>query len=210
MFRTLNFKEKIVKLGDIMEAKEEFIELFKQNITREGAENLLKFLEESDFFTAPASSKFHSNFSGGLTVHSINTYKRFKNLIINEYGENYHEKISDESIAIISLLHDICKVNIYKEDFRNVKIEGEWVKVPYFTVEDNLPYGHGEKSVYMISGFMKLTREECMAINWHMGAFDARAINQNYVLSNAFYKFPVALLFHIADIEATYLDETIN
>lgn len=193
-----------------MEAKEEFIEIFKKNVTREGAESLLEFLENSDFFTAPASSKFHSNFAGGLVQHSINTYKRFKNLIENEYGKNYQEKISDESIAIISLLHDVCKVNIYKEDFRNVKVEGEWVKVPYFTIEDNLPYGHGEKSVYMISGFMKLTREESMAINWHMGAFDGRAINQSYLLSNVFYKFPTALLFHIADIEATYLDETIH
>ena len=193
-----------------MEAKEEFLKIFNENIKREGKDDLLDFLETSDFFKAPASSKFHSNYAGGLVQHSINVYKRFKNLIRSEFGENYSEKISEESIAIISLLHDICKVNIYKEDFKNVKVDGEWTKVPYFTLDDNLPYGHGEKSVYMISGFMKLTREESMAINWHMGAFDARAVNSNYILSNAYYKFPLALLFHIADIQATYLDETVR
>jgi len=193
-----------------MEAKEEFLKIFNENIKREGKDGLLEFLETSDFFKAPASSKFHSNYAGGLVQHSINVYKRFKNLVISEFGENYLERISEESIAVISLLHDICKVNTYKEDFRNVKVDGEWTKVPYFTVDDSLPYGHGEKSVYMISGFMKLTREESMAINWHMGAFDSRAINASYVLSNAFYKFPLALLFHIADIQATYLDETVR
>lgn len=193
-----------------MEAKEEFLKIFNENIKREGKDGLLDFLETSDFYKAPASSKFHSNYAGGLVQHSINVYKRFKNIIKNEFGENYLDKISEESIAVISLLHDICKVNTYKEDFRNVKIDGEWTKVPYFTVDDNLPYGHGEKSVYMISGFMKLTREESMAINWHMGAFDSRTINASYILSNVYYKYPLALLFHIADIQATYLDETVR
>ena len=130
--------------------------------------------------------------------------------ILNEFGENYTEKISDESIAIIALLHDICKVNTYKEEMRNTKVDGAWVQVPYYTVEDNLPYGHGEKSVYMISGFMKLTREESMAINWHMGGFDARVMGGSFSLSGAFYKYPLALLFHIADVKATYLDEQIG
>lgn len=193
-----------------MEAKEEFIKIFKDNIKREGADSLLEFLNSSDFFTAPASSKFHSNYSGGLVKHSLNVYNRFKGLIQKEFGENYFERVSEESIAVMALLHDICKVNTYKEDFRNVKVDGEWVKVPCFTIDDSLPYGHGEKSVYMISGYMKLSREESMAINWHMGAFDSRAINATYLLSGAYYKYPVALLLHIADIQATYLDEIIN
>lgn len=193
-----------------MDKKEEFIKIFKENIKREGAESLLEFLENSDFFVSPASSKFHSNFKGGLVAHSVNTYYRFKALLEKEYGENLKNKISDESIAIISLLHDLCKINTYKEELRNVKVNGEWTQVPYYQVEDNLPYGHGEKSVYMISGFLKLTREESMAINWHMGGFDARVLGGSYALSNAFYKFPIACLFHIADVMATYLDETIN
>ena len=194
-----------------MDKKEEFIKIFNENITREGAKNLLDYLESSDFFTAPASTRYHNNVRGGLVAHSINVYNRFKKLVIDEYGENYREKISDESIAIISLLHDVCKINSYKEDFRNTKVDGEWVQVPFYSVDDQLPYGHGEKSVYMISGFMKLTREESMAINWHMGAFDHRvqggAMN---LLSSAYYKYPVAFLIHVADATATYLDEVIS
>lgn len=192
------------------ELKNEFIRIFNENIKREGAKNLLDWLLTTDFFTAPASTKFHSCHECGLLEHSIKVYKRFKANIINEYGENYLEKISDESIAIIALLHDLCKVNIYKVELRNTKVEGQWVQVPYYTVEDNLPYGHGEKSVYMISGFMKLTREESMAINWHMGGYDARVLGGSYSLSGAFYNYPIALLFHISDIQATYLDEKAN
>ncbi len=192
-----------------MDKKEEFLKIYGL-ISREGSKQLLDFLQGSDFFEAPASSKFHSNFAGGLLEHSINVYNRFKNLIIKEFGENYTEKISDESIAIIALLHDVCKVNTYKQELRNTKVDGNWVQVPYYTVEDSLPYGHGEKSVYMISGFMKLTRDEAMAINWHMGGFDSRVLGGSYALSNAFYSYPLALLFHIADVQATYLDEKIS
>lgn len=191
-----------------MDTKEEFVKIFKDNIKREGAENLLNYLENSDFFTAPASSKFHSCHRGGLVEHSLNTFRRFKRIVVNEYGENYSEKISDESIAIIALLHDICKVDFYKEEMRNTKVDGAWVQVPYYSVDELLPYGHGEKSVYMISGFMKLTREEAMAINWHMGGYDTRVLGGSYALSSAFYKYPVAFLFHLADLQATYLDET--
>lgn len=190
-----------------IELKNEFIKIYNENIKREGAKALIDWLVTTDFFTAPASTKFHSCHESGLLEHSINAYKRFKNLIISEYGENYQERISDESIAIISLLHDLCKVNMYKQEMRNVKVEGNWTQVPYYTVEDSLPYGHGEKSVYMISGFMRLTREESMAINWHMGGFDTRVLGGSYSLSSAFYSYPVALLFHIADVQATYLDE---
>lgn len=190
-----------------IDLKNEFIEIYNENIKREGSKNLLDWLVSTDFFTAPASTKFHSCHEGGLLEHSINAYKRFKKLILAEFGENYKERISDESIAVISLLHDLCKVNMYKQEMRNVKVEGNWTQVPYYTVEDSLPYGHGEKSVYMISGFMKLTREESMAINWHMGGFDTRVLGGSYSLSTAFYSYPVALLFHIADVQATYLDE---
>ena len=191
----------------IEDYKKEFIDIFKENIKREGAEALLDYLmNHSDFFYAPASGRRHSAFEGGLVFHSLNVYKRFKNKIIQEYGENYQERISDESIAIIALLHDICKVNTYTVDYRNQKVDGQWIQVPYFAYNNPLPYGHGEKSVYIVSGFMRLTREEAMAINWHMGAFDARS-QSGTDMSEAFYKFPVAVLFHTSDLETTYLDE---
>lgn len=194
----------------IKDYKLEFINLFKQNIHREGADKLLDWLKnKSDFFTAPASTKFHSAYEGGLCEHSVKTYYRFVQNLDMEYEGGWEEIISSESVAIIALLHDLCKVNYYKTDFRNVKNEnGEWEKRPFYTVDDALPYGHGEKSVYMIGGFMRLTREEAIAINWHMGGFDKRVIGGDYSMSDAFYKFPIALLFHISDTEATYLDET--
>ena len=130
--------------------KEEFIELLKQT-NREGMENLIEFLKnKTDFFEAPASTRFHGSFKGGLLEHSMKVYEILK------------QKAGDsESVRIIALLHDICKTNFYKVDYRNAKNEqGVWEKVPYYTIEDTIPYGHGEKSVMMISEFIKLTPEE--------------------------------------------------
>ncbi|MBR4270857.1 MAG: hydrolase [Clostridia bacterium] len=190
------------------DAKQKFIEIFKKNVKREGADKLLEWLEKSDFFTCPASTKFHSNHEGGLCEHSINVYNRFLALIKAEFGKDWEKKISLESITLIALLHDVCKANVYKMEYKNVKVDGVWTQQPYYTVDDELPYGHGEKSVYIINGFVRLTREEAMAINWHMGGFDARVRGGSYSLSDAYYKYPVSVIFHVADIMATYLDET--
>lgn len=195
-------------MDKIEEMQEHFVSIFTKHIKREGSDNLLDWLITTDFFTAPASSKFHSAYEGGLCEHSINVFNRFVKLLNMEYGDNWTDKISMESVAIIALLHDLCKVNFYKTEYRNVKVDGQWVQVPYYTIEDSLPYGHGEKSVYIISGFMKLTREEAMAINWHAGGFDDRVRGGSYGMAEAYYKFPTAMLFHSADIMATYLDET--
>ena len=188
--------------------KEEFIQLFNDNIKREGAKEFLKFLEQTDFFVAPASTKYHSAYEGGLCEHSIKVYKRLLRLIQSEYGEKFEEKISHESIAICGLLHDICKLNTYKTQMRNVKENNMWVQKPFYTVDDTVPYGHGEKSVYMISGFMRLSREEAMMINWHMGPYDLRVKGGSFALSDVFYMFPNAMLMYLADMQAAYLDET--
>lgn len=189
-------------------AKEKFIEIYEKYIKREGAKDLLEYLKKTDFFVAPASTQFHSAYEGGLCEHSINVYNRFLNSVLNEYGKEYLTDDKMETIAICGLLHDICKIDTFKVDYRNKKVDGNWVSVPYYTVEDNLPYGHGEKSVYIISGFMRLTREEAMMINWHMGGFDARVRGGAYGLSEAYYKFPLAVILHTCDMLATYLDET--
>lgn len=194
-------------MADFIDYSSEFIRIFQENITREGSAKLLEWLKKSDFFRAPASTKFHSAHAGGLCEHSVKTYYRFLQNLEMEYAEEAEEKVSPESAAIIALLHDVCKVNYYKEEMRNVKVDGEWVQKPYYTVDDALPYGHGEKSVYIISGFMRLTRDEAMAINWHMGGFDQRVLGGSYALSDVFYKYPTALLFHLSDVQATYLDE---
>ena len=193
---------------ELEENQEKFVEIFNKYITREGSDRLLDWLISSDFFTAPASTKFHSAYEGGLCQHSLNVFNRFVKILTMEYGEDFSSKISMESVAIIALLHDVCKVDFYKVDYRNVKVDGQWIQVPYYSVEDKLPYGHGEKSVYIVSGFMRLTREEAMCINWHSGGFDERVRGGSYALAEAFYKFPNALLFHNADMMAAYLDET--
>ena len=186
----------------------EFITTYRTFIKREGADKLLDYLTtKSDFFTAPASSKFHSDYEGGLLDHSLNVYHRLLRLVESEYGEGWKDVISPESVAIVGLLHDVCKINYYKVSYRNVKKDGVWEQQPYYTIEDELPYGHGEKSVYIISGFMRLTREEAMAINWHMGGFDDRVKGGSYTVGHAFEKYPLAVLAHSADFLATYFDE---
>ena len=192
--------------------KKIFLELYNQKITREGAGELLKYLCGTDFFTAPASSRFHSNFEGGLCSHSLNVYRRLEELVRmhEKAGDIPEGSISDESIAICGLLHDLCKVEFYSVQMRNVKKNGEWQAVPYYTISDSLPYGHGEKSVYIINGYMRLSRAEALAINWHMGGFDNRVKAGDYSMSDAYYRYPLAMLLHMADMTATYMDEHVE
>ena len=189
--------------------KEKFIEIYKTNIKREGADKLLEYLlsPASDFFTAPASARFHSSYEGGLCEHSINVYECLLGYLRSTHcTEQLGLSYSDESIAIVSLLHDLCKINVYKKGFRNVKDEkGAWQRVDTFEYDDQMPYGHGEKSVYMISPFMKLTREEAFAIRYHMG-YSSTEDPRN--VSAAFEMFPLAFALSVADSEATYYLES--
>lgn len=176
-------------------------------IKRPGADKLLAWLETTDFYSAPASTKYHLARPGGLVEHSINVYNRLSELYIAENFEGMDES-KLESLAIVGLLHDVCKADFYTMEFRNRKNDqGSWEQYPVYTVNDRLPYGHGEKSVYIISSFMKLTREEAMAIRWHMGGFDDSVKGGSYSLAEAFRQYPLALLTHLADMQATYLDE---
>jgi len=189
--------------------KKEFTQIYQENITREGHVQLLSYLERSDFFQAPASSRYHNSFEGGLAQHSINVYHCLKNYLERERcRELYRLSYSDETIALVALLHDVCKIDSYKKDTRNVKNEqGVWEKVPYYRYEDSLPYGHGEKSVYMLSGFMRLTREESMAIRWHMGF---SGIEDKNTIGNALERYPLAFALSVADMESTYFMEEIG
>lgn len=186
-----------------LELKEEFINIYKNNIKREGSIKLLEWLESTDFFVAPASTKFHCACENGLLMHSLNVYKVLKNRYFDENEDSL------ESFTICSLLHDICKVQFYKVSKRNVKNEvtGAWEQVPFYQVEDMFPYGHGEKSVFLIERFMRLKTQEAMAIRWHMGGFDETARAGGFSISLAFDKFPLSVKLHIADLEATYLYE---
>jgi len=190
--------------------KTEFINIFNQYIKREGAKELLEYLTKSDFFTTPASAKFHCAYQGGLAEHSVNVYKRLVKIVQSQYGDEWEKVFSHETVAICGLLHDVCKVDYYCEETRNTKVNGEWIEKPFYTIKEILPYGHGEKSVYIINGFMRLSRGEAMAINWHMGGFDDRVRGGSYSMSAAFEKEPLCVMLHTADLIATYLDENRN
>ena len=192
-----------------MNKKEEFLDIYKTNITREGSDRLLEYLlsDKSDFFTAPASTRYHGAYEGGLLEHSLNVYHCLKDYLSRErVREMYGMDYSEETIAVSALLHDICKVNFYKTDYRNAKNDlGVWEKVPYYTIDDKLPYGHGEKSVYIITGFMRLTREEAFAIRYHMGFSSTEDKGQ---IGKAFEMFPLAFALSTADMEASYFLES--
>lgn len=188
-----------------MSPKDTFIQIFREKIHREGADRLLDYLlsPASDFFTAPASTRYHGAREGGLCEHSLNVYYALSAYLARpevqaEYGLAYDE----ETVAIVALLHDICKVNCYRVSQRNVKgPDGKWTSVPYYEFDDQLPYGHGEKSVYIAGGYMRLSREEAFAIRYHMGfseTTDARNV------SAAFNAYPLAVALYIADMEATF------
>ena len=188
-----------------MTAKERFLEIYNEKITREGADKLLDFLlNGSDFFTAPASTRYHGAYEGGLVEHSLNVYDCLADMA-SRLKDRYGIEYTDESIAIAGLLHDICKVNFYKTSYRNVKDEtGRWQSVPYYTSEDTLPYGHGEKSAYIVSAYMRLTRDEAFAIRYHMG-FSGTEDPGN--IGRALEMFPLAYATCCADMEAAFLLE---
>ncbi len=188
-----------------MTAKERFLEIYNEKITREGADKLLDFLlNGSDFFTAPASTRYHGAHEGGLVEHSLNVYDCLGDMM-ERLKERYGIEYPEESIAIAGLLQDICKVNFYKTSYRNVKDEtGRWQSVPYYTIEDTLPYGHGEKSAYIVSAYIRLTRDEAFAIRYHMG-FSGTEVPGN--VGRALAMFPLAYATSCADMEAAFLLE---
>ena len=183
--------------------KEEFIDIYNENIKRDGSQKLLEWMQTTDFFTAPASTKFHGACEQGLVMHSISVYKTMME------RHFVPEKDNRESFAICALLHDLCKAQFYKTSMRNVKNDetGQWEKKPYYMVDDAFPYGHGEKSVFLIERFMRLKPSEAMAIRWHMGGFDEAARGGSFAISLAYEKYPIAVKLHLADLESTYLRE---
>ena len=179
--------------------KEEFLNLLR-SVKREGIDDLIRFIESTDFFTAPASTRFHGDHAGGLVEHSMKVYE-----ILQEKVKNAPIALNTptETLIIVPLLHDLCKANFYKIDYRNAKNAlGVWEKVPYYTIDDTIPYGHGEKSVMMLSEYIKLTVEEKYCIRWHMGFTEPKELYNT--LGQAYKKYPLALLTHEADLETTY------
>ena len=189
-----------------MTLQDQFTQTYKKYITREGSDKLLAYLtDQSDFFTAPASTRYHGAYEGGLCEHSLNVYSCLVDILARPRMKDlYGIEYSDESIAIAALLHDLCKINFYVPGTRNVKENGVWKSVPSYTINDTLPYGHGEKSVYIISGFMRLTRDEAFAIRYHMG-FSTN--DDPGTVGKALEMFPLAFALSVADMEAAYFIE---
>ena len=194
-----------------MTHQETFIQIYQEHIHRRGADQLLAWLQSdaSDFFTAPSSTRYHGSYEGGLVEHSLNVYHCLVDYLARPrtkelYGMDY----SDETVALVALMHDICKVNFYVVDYRNAKNEqGVWEKVSYYTIRDEMPYGHGEKSVFLIERFLRLKPSEAVAIRWHMGGFDEAARGGSFAISQAYERYPLAVKLHLADVYSTYLKE---
>lgn len=176
-------------------------------IDRPGMDDLMAWLERSDFYTAPASTRFHGNYPGGLLEHSLNVYDCLTNLAVVRCSDL---NIPKDSVAIAALFHDVTKANYYVVSTRNVKddVTGIWHKEPCYKTDDKLPLGHGEKSVIILQSFIKLTRDEIFAIRWHMGGFDSAVKGGDFSLNKAFELCPLAVMTHLADMEATYLIES--
>ena len=184
------------------EYQQRFEELFCTYIKREGAQQLLDWLKKTDFFTAPASTKYHCACEQGLVMHSLSVFDTM-------VGSYFEEGDSMESFAICGLLHDVCKAQFYKVSSRNVKNPetGRWEPQPYYAIDDQFPYGHGEKSVFLIERFLRLKPSEAVAIRWHMGGFDESARGGSYAISHAYERYPLAVKLHLADLQSTYLKE---
>ncbi len=182
--------------------KKLFEDVFKKHVTREGADKFLEWLSSTDFYTAPASTRFHCACEGGLVMHSLNVYDVLRK-------KHFDKGDSEESFALCGLLHDVCKAQYYKISTRNVKNDstGEWEKKPFYSVDDAFPYGHGEKSVFLIERFIRLKPAEAVAIRWHMGGFDDSVKGNSYTMGDAYYRYPLAVKLHLSDLEATYLME---
>lgn len=186
-------------MSDMNKDKARFISLCEE-VKREGIQDLLAWLEVSDFYTAPASTRYHGAHEGGLLAHSLNVYDQAKKLL-SLYSEIC---VSEESIIISALFHDLCKVNFYVTEKRNRKNEhGVWESYDAYSVKEKFPFGgHGSKSVFLVQNFIKLTPEEAVAINCHMGSWDG-----NTAVGEAYGKYPFAWILHVADEAATYIDE---
>ena len=182
-----------------MDAKTEFIRVAKNLIKRNGIDDLLNWLETTDFYTAPASTRYHDAYETGLVMHSLNVYSHLKKLC-----EFYECNTSLESIAIVALFHDLCKVGFYKSEMRWRKDQNDkWEQYATWKHDEDYAFGgHGSKSVFLVMSFMKLSPEEAAAINCHMGAWDSTTYSNP---SPVYERNKLAWLLHVADEAATYL-----
>lgn len=190
-----------------MDIKQEFLKIVERDVKREGIGELIGWLCNTNFFTSPASTRYHGAYEGGLAVHSLNVRTQLMQLAeLYGLGEDDGIVNPDESIAIVALFHDLCKVGCYKTEMRWRKDKNnQWEQYPTWKFEEDFAYGgHGSKSVFLVQSFIKLTPEEASAINCHMGQWDATT----YSNPTAVYeRNKLAWLLHVADEAADFLME---
>ncbi|MGL5330839.1 MAG: HD domain-containing protein [Peptostreptococcaceae bacterium] len=184
--------------------KEKFIELLRST-GRENIENVIEWLGKTDFFIAPASTKFHGNYESGLVEHCLNVYELFK-----EKVARYNLDVPEDSAIIATLLHDVCKCNVYKVQERWRKDHNnKWEAYYPYVFEDSLPLGHGEKSVILLQTKIRLTALETFLIRFHMGGFlEGNELKSYHQATNL---YPAIVAMHTADYEAgTYLEKKVE
>lgn len=191
-----------------MTNKERFLELLS-SVERQGIDDVIAWLQNSDFFEAPCSTKYHLNVRGGLCQHSLNVYESLMK-IASLYKDDEYIMSHHDSIIIVSLLHDICKADFYKRVKKPVKKGTMWIEEIVYVIDDNFPFGHGEKSAMILSSMMPLTNEELLAIRWHMGAWDNAVKGGDYSISTALQKYNLVSMLQSADFLSTYILEQEN
>lgn len=197
--------QEIMSKEELEEQKEMILDLLRST-ERDGIDKLADYLSDStDFFTAPASTRFHNNFSGGLAQHCLNVYENFKSLL-----EIKGVEMSEDSIIICALLHDLCKCNTYVVETRNRKNEqGKWEKYNIWATNKDvdIPLPHSSRSIAIIRKFIKLSIKEELTIFYHMGPYGGEDYEYRNMLKAANEKYPQTVLFYVADTIASYLDE---
>lgn len=202
----------MLKENEITNNKNLYIEKLR-NTKRDNIDNLIEYINATDFFNAPASTKYHSNFEGGLCLHSL-----LVSDLLHEKKMRFQYDIPDSSIDIIALLHDLCKADVYRKTFKNVIVGEEikygkpfkkWDQVEQWNFEDNLPFGHGTKSVILIQNFIKLSKLETACIIHHMGKPEG-GFQETSAYNKAIELFPFLILMHTADYEASIFLEQSN
>lgn len=196
----------------ITENKKKFLGVLRQ-CTRSGIEELISFLEnETDFFLAPASSKYHNNCKGGLVDHSLQVYNEFGNkILIMSSSEDYDNNhiLPTDSIILCGLLHDICKINTYHEGLKwikNAETFYKWKQQKCWEIKDTLPLPHGSKSVYYIQKYVDVTKLEALIITYHMAILDTF---DRFKYFNVCSQYPLVMLFQHADHQAALLKEQV-
>lgn len=184
-------------MNNLQENELKFKQIVSANIHRAGINNLMNWLDTTDFYNAPSSTRYHGAEPGGLCAHCIKVYECLK---------RKQEDETDESIAIAALFHDLCKVDYYKQSLRNVKDEnGKWIQVPFYEInERSIPMGHGEKSMYLVMKHMSLTDDEALAIRWHMGFSVLEPFYEKPSFTRSLEASKLVLKLHTADTESSF------